>query len=107
MLQKNDLKVLLIDEFKTSSVCPDCEGKLEKFKRVTNPRPHKRQKHPTVICNGLLRCSNHQPNFENQKNVQTASPAPMQPHHSKEEGKILLHPTTKKQKFSPLKLSLK
>ncbi|ORE17718.1 hypothetical protein BCV71DRAFT_264518 [Rhizopus microsporus] len=61
MLQKNDLKVLLIDEFKTSSVCPDCEGKLEKFKRVTNPRPHKRQKHPTVICNGLLRCSNHQP----------------------------------------------
>lgn len=61
MLQKNGFTVLFIDEFKTSSVCPDCEGQLKKFKTVKNPRPFRRNKMSTVICNGLLKCENHSP----------------------------------------------
>ncbi|KAI9256066.1 hypothetical protein EDC94DRAFT_586909 [Helicostylum pulchrum] len=55
-LKKNGLKVFLIDEFRTSSFCPLCESRLEAFKRVTNPRPHRRKRMPTVLCHGLLRC---------------------------------------------------
>ncbi|RCH99918.1 hypothetical protein CU097_014140 [Rhizopus azygosporus] len=58
MLQKNAFKVYLIDEFRTSSFCPVCEKSLEKFKTIRNPRPHKREKMPTVLCHGLLRCEN-------------------------------------------------
>ena len=39
MLKKEGFKVLLINEFKTSSICPNCNSYLEKFKKVVNPRP--------------------------------------------------------------------
>ncbi|KAI8082109.1 hypothetical protein BDF21DRAFT_438117 [Thamnidium elegans] len=55
MLKKNGIAVYLINEFRTSSICPICENKLVKFKVITNPRPYKRQKRPNVICHGLLR----------------------------------------------------
>ncbi|GAA5801827.1 hypothetical protein HPULCUR_007281 [Helicostylum pulchrum] len=57
MLRKEGFKVYLLDEFKTSSLCPSCKDgtTLEKFKEVKNPRPFRRTKNPTVICHGLLR----------------------------------------------------
>ena len=61
MLKKNGFDVYLINEFKTSPVCPDCEGALKKFCTVANPRPYRREKNPTVTCNGLLKCDNHSP----------------------------------------------
>ncbi|KAI7905402.1 uncharacterized protein BX663DRAFT_280897 [Cokeromyces recurvatus] len=54
MLKKNDFKVYLVDEFRTSSFCPNCENRLEKFKLIDNPRPFQREKMPTVFCHGLL-----------------------------------------------------
>ena len=55
MLKKNGLTVFLIDEFKTSSRCPDCGDVLEKFKMISNPRPFRRNTMPIVKCHGLLR----------------------------------------------------
>lgn len=58
-LRKRGPRVLMIDEYNASNYCPDCQGKtLETFRRVPNPRPWQRQEHPTVICHGLLRCTN-------------------------------------------------
>jgi len=48
------LEILLIDEFKTSSFCPDCCGRVETFKRIPNPRPSTTR--PEITCHGLLRC---------------------------------------------------
>ncbi|KAI8641376.1 hypothetical protein BD408DRAFT_418170 [Parasitella parasitica] len=56
MLQKNGFKVNLIGEYKTSSLCPGCGGKLDqKFKTIRNPRPYQRHKMPIVKCHGLTR----------------------------------------------------
>ncbi|GAA5796416.1 hypothetical protein HPULCUR_001788 [Helicostylum pulchrum] len=57
MLRKEGFKVYLLDEFKTSSLCPSCKDgtTLEKFKEVKNPRPFRRTRNPIVICHGLLR----------------------------------------------------
>ena len=56
MLVKQGFQVYLLDEFKTSSMCPSCgDGELEKFKMVENPRPYQRENNPTVIRHGLLR----------------------------------------------------
>lgn len=55
MLKKNGFVVYLTDEYKTSTFCPTCESKLEKFKLVKNPRPYRRKENPTVMCHGLLR----------------------------------------------------
>ncbi|KAJ1892679.1 hypothetical protein LPJ81_005512 [Coemansia sp. IMI 209127] len=57
MLRHHKLKVVLIDEFRTSKTCPACDGLIERFIRVPNPRPFRAKKHPTVWCNGLLRCT--------------------------------------------------
>ncbi|KAJ2068083.1 hypothetical protein GGH13_005046 [Coemansia sp. S155-1] len=46
--------------FRTSCVCPECDKSLETFKTVRNPRPFQRKNHPTVTCNGLLRCTNQE-----------------------------------------------
>ncbi|GAA5807290.1 hypothetical protein MFLAVUS_000647 [Mucor flavus] len=54
-LKKNGFKLYLIDEYKTSSFCPECESPLEKFKTIINPRPYQRRKIPTITCHGLLR----------------------------------------------------
>jgi hypothetical protein len=59
MLRHQGFQVLIIDEFGTSKHCPECHQKsLRTFKRVRNPRPHRRQTYPTVTCHGLLRCTN-------------------------------------------------
>ncbi|KAI8082663.1 uncharacterized protein B0P05DRAFT_537931 [Gilbertella persicaria] len=55
MLQKEGFLVHLIDEFKTSSICPVCKGDVDTFKEVVNPRPFRRKKYPTVKCHGLIR----------------------------------------------------
>ncbi|GAA5812812.1 hypothetical protein MFLAVUS_006271 [Mucor flavus] len=55
ILEKNGFKLYLINEFRTSSCCPICLHKLEKFKSIVNPRPHKRLNMPTVTCHELLR----------------------------------------------------
>ncbi|KAG1439072.1 hypothetical protein G6F56_012413 [Rhizopus delemar] len=60
MFKKEGFKVYLLDEYKTSSVCPSCKGQLENFKEVNNPRPFRRNTRPKVICHGLLRCTNQQ-----------------------------------------------
>ena len=58
-LRKRGITILMLDEYNTSKHCPACTSKsLETFKRVPNPRPWRRQTRPTVLCNGLLRCTN-------------------------------------------------
>lgn len=61
LLKKNGFQVYMVNEHKTSSVCPECEGELVTFKKVPNPRPHKRKERPTVTCHGLLKCVQHSP----------------------------------------------
>ncbi|ORE09056.1 hypothetical protein BCV72DRAFT_321325 [Rhizopus microsporus var. microsporus] len=56
MLKEDGSVVFLIDEFRTSSFCPLCEGRLENFKTLRNPRPYKKKTRPTVLCHGLQRC---------------------------------------------------
>ncbi|KAJ2454193.1 hypothetical protein EV183_001678 [Coemansia sp. RSA 2336] len=58
MLKRHGSRVYLIDEFRTSSICPACNSSLEMFCKVPNPRPWRRKKNPKVICHGLLRCKN-------------------------------------------------
>ncbi|KAG1323973.1 hypothetical protein G6F62_009359 [Rhizopus arrhizus] len=49
MLAKEGFQVYLLDEFRTSSLYPSCQnGELEMFKKVQNPRPYRREKHPIV-----------------------------------------------------------
>lgn len=56
MLQKEGFQVLLLDEYKTSSLCPECKfSPLEKFKNIKNPRLYRRQTIPMIECHGLLR----------------------------------------------------
>ncbi|KAG1056690.1 hypothetical protein G6F43_001445 [Rhizopus delemar] len=61
MLAKEGFQVYLLDEFRTSSLCPSCQnGELETFKKVQNSRPYQREKYPVVDRHGLLRCKNQQ-----------------------------------------------
>ncbi|ORE04796.1 hypothetical protein BCV72DRAFT_257100 [Rhizopus microsporus var. microsporus] len=62
MLKKSGFDLYLINEYKTSSLCPDCERKLEKFKIVDSSGPYRRKDVSKVKCNGLLRCKDHSPN---------------------------------------------
>ncbi|KAL9551813.1 hypothetical protein MBANPS3_004084 [Mucor bainieri] len=56
LLRKNGLNVLLIDEYLTSQVCPQCHQQtLEPFRRRRNPRPYRQG---LVTVHGLLRCTN-------------------------------------------------
>ncbi|PHZ13808.1 uncharacterized protein RHIMIDRAFT_280494 [Rhizopus microsporus ATCC 52813] len=57
--KEHGLQVYLIDEYKTSRYCPTCHNEsLHTFRRVPNPRPYQRERYPTVVCHGLLRCTN-------------------------------------------------
>ncbi len=40
-LKKSEFNIFLIDEFRTSSFCPLCGGRLESFNKIKNPRPYK------------------------------------------------------------------
>lgn len=54
ILKKEGLAVYLPDEYETSSLYPSCEeGKLEKFKKVVNPRTYTKGKSltiPVTVC---------------------------------------------------------
>ncbi|KAJ1799592.1 hypothetical protein LPJ59_001715 [Coemansia sp. RSA 2399] len=54
-MRRYKLKVVLIDEYRTSKMCPACDGVLEKFHSVPSPRPFRVRRRPEVLCNGLLR----------------------------------------------------
>ncbi|ORE04121.1 hypothetical protein BCV72DRAFT_180494, partial [Rhizopus microsporus var. microsporus] len=59
LLKKHGFQVYLIDEYKTSRCCPTCHNEsLRTFRRVPNPRPYQRERYSTVVCHGLLRCTN-------------------------------------------------
>ncbi|KAG1594451.1 hypothetical protein G6F48_001356 [Rhizopus delemar] len=59
MLAKEGFQVYLLDEFRTSSLCPSCQnGELEMFKKVQNSRPYQRENHPIADRHGFLRCKN-------------------------------------------------
>lgn len=53
MFQRNGYEVFLLDEYRTSKVCPGCDGPVETFKRRRSPKPWKTNE---VIVHGLLRC---------------------------------------------------
>ncbi|PIA17319.1 hypothetical protein COEREDRAFT_41255 [Coemansia reversa NRRL 1564] len=58
VLRRHGFTVYLLDEYKTSSLCPACGSGLEKFHKIPNPRPWQRVNKKDVLCNGLLRCKN-------------------------------------------------
>ncbi|KAI9366527.1 hypothetical protein BD770DRAFT_438661 [Pilaira anomala] len=53
-LRKEGFKVYLLDEFKTSSICPSCENKLATFKECINPRPYRRSTNPKMLKSKLF-----------------------------------------------------
>ena len=58
MLRKKGFDVTVIDEYKTSKICPCCHKEsLENFLVRQNPRPYRRTENPTVTVHGLLRCT--------------------------------------------------
>jgi hypothetical protein len=65
LLRKNKYKVFLVDEFRTSCKCSNCDGGVcEKFMVRKNPRPKKNKYNPKKerkydemrLVHGLLRC---------------------------------------------------
>ncbi|KAJ2314046.1 hypothetical protein IWW54_001153 [Coemansia sp. RSA 2705] len=76
-LKRMGFEVYLIDEFRTSKLCPDCHRQLQYVKKVMNPRPRKRptskgkqpdtgsadsenDERPLVWRHGLLGCTSKQ-----------------------------------------------
>lgn len=56
LFRKNNYKVYLVDEFRTSCKCSNCNGGVcEKFLVRKNPRPNKDE---LRLVHGLLRCKN-------------------------------------------------
>ena len=54
LFRKNNYKVFLVDEFRTSCKCSNCNGGIcEKFRIRKNPTPNK---HDMRLVHGLLRC---------------------------------------------------
>ncbi|KAJ2833342.1 hypothetical protein FBU31_001923 [Coemansia sp. 'formosensis'] len=60
LFKHHGFRVFLIDEFRTSLLCPSCDSDLEKFKNIDNPRRYKAKKRSKVLCHGLLRCTNQE-----------------------------------------------
>ena len=56
-LREEGFKAYLLNEFKTSSLCPVCNDgtKLETFKKIPSPRSFRGEKNHIVTCHGLLR----------------------------------------------------
>ncbi|KAI8878726.1 hypothetical protein K501DRAFT_258093 [Backusella circina FSU 941] len=58
ILQRSGFNIMLIDEFKTSTFCPNCGIAAEKPFNCLNPRPYRRRAlYPFIKCHGLLSCS--------------------------------------------------
>lgn len=56
LFRQNGYKVYLVDEFRTSCMCSNCEdeeGKCEKFMTRENPKPYKSG---DILVHGLLTC---------------------------------------------------
>src|SRR5579859_433983 len=64
-LYRLGFRVLLLDEYRTSSSCPDCQGNTTRtnIKRV-NPRPWERQLRAETFVHGLLECQSTQCKLE-------------------------------------------
>jgi hypothetical protein len=60
-LHRLGFRVLLLDEYRTSSSCPDCQGNTTRtnIKRV-NPRPWQRRLRAETFVHGLLECQSTQ-----------------------------------------------
>jgi hypothetical protein len=60
-LHRLGFRVLLLDEYRTSSSCPDCQENTMRtnIKRV-NPRPWQRQLRAETFVHGLLECQSTQ-----------------------------------------------
>ena len=61
LFRKAGYQVFLVDEFKTSKMCSECQADgaiCETFRHVKNPKPKSRQRFPTITCHGLVRCTN-------------------------------------------------
>ncbi|KAL0216858.1 hypothetical protein RCL1_007341 [Eukaryota sp. TZLM3-RCL] len=56
-LRKLGFPVFLLNEWGTSSRCPECGQEVKKFLQVPNPKPYRREKTPTTLCHGLLECT--------------------------------------------------
>jgi hypothetical protein len=51
--QNDDFKVYQIDEYKTQSICTDCEEVFDqKFKTIQNPRTYQRHEIRTMALEG-------------------------------------------------------
>jgi len=53
LFRKNNYKVYLVDEFRTSCRCSNCEGECSKFRKCRNPRP---KKNNSILSHGALMC---------------------------------------------------
>lgn len=54
MFRKNGFQVYLVDEFRTSCRCSNCEGgECSKFREIRNPKPAKNN---SILSHGLLFC---------------------------------------------------
>ncbi|KAJ3226568.1 hypothetical protein HK099_004595 [Clydaea vesicula] len=54
VFRRSGFDVMLLGEYRTSKLCPDCHGVLETFRRRMSPKPWK--KNDEVTVHGLLRC---------------------------------------------------
>ena len=53
LFRRHGYKVYLVDEFRTSCRCSNCEGECEKFRKCRNPKP---MKNDEIISHGALMC---------------------------------------------------
>jgi hypothetical protein len=54
LFRKNGFQVYLVDEFRTSCRCSNCEGgECSKFREIRNPKPAKNN---SILSHGLLLC---------------------------------------------------
>jgi len=60
-LRRLGFRILLLDEYRTSTSCPDCQRdtKRTNVKRI-NPRPWQRSVRPETFIHGLLECQSTQ-----------------------------------------------
>ena len=57
MFRKSGSQVYLVDEFRTSCRCYNCEGgECFKFREIGNPKPAKNN---SILSHGLLLCKKH------------------------------------------------
>ena len=56
LFQRNHIKCYLIDEYKTSSLCPKCHNKTDQVKSRLSSRPWRRKEGKMENVHGLLGC---------------------------------------------------